>query len=152
MQFSFFYPLSHAPRAALILGISGLIPFIALTFFAGYLAITWYAFWMQLLAQYAALILSFVGALHWGYAVMSKTQGLRAWVQYGWSVVPSLVGWTALQLPVWHALRLLAAMLVLSYVMDRKLAMQHDTPNWLMPLRALLTSVGSLSLLIASFI
>lgn len=43
---------------------------------------------------YAASILSFLGAVHWGAAMVAP--GPLSRVQYTWSVLPSLLGWTAL--------------------------------------------------------
>ena len=51
---------------------------------------------MLALVAYAAVILSFLGAVHWGFALMSSaTPGVqRARLALG--VVPSLVGWVGL--------------------------------------------------------
>ena len=60
---------------AWVFGLAGLIPFVGL---AGIMAVGpahWYAASQVLLSQYGALILSFVGALHWGYAVQQEVKG-----------------------------------------------------------------------------
>jgi hypothetical protein len=48
------------------------------------------------LVNYGAVILSFVGALHWGFAMtvqdMSAEQGRDRFI---WSVIPALIAWIA---------------------------------------------------------
>ena len=128
------------PAPALVLGVGGLAPFVGFALLAA-LEPTWYAYWLNALALYGAVILSFVGALHWGYAVRRDARGASGWMQVGWSVLPALVAWASLQLPVWTGLRVQAAMLVACFVMDRILARIDPVPSWLMQLRAVLTLV-----------
>ncbi|MEO6564439.1 MAG: DUF3429 domain-containing protein [Casimicrobiaceae bacterium] len=135
--------------APLVLGAGGVAPFVGLGLLAA-LESAWYAYWLNALALYGAVILSFVGALHWGYAVRRDARGASAWMQYGWSVLPSLVAWASLQLPVWTSLQVQAAMLVACLVMDRVFARVDSVPSWMMQLRALLTVVATLSLVGAS--
>ena len=109
-----------------------------------------YSGWLlHALALYGAVICTFVGALQWAYAIQGRTQ--LPWLQYGWSVVPSLVAWAAALLPGWLALRLLALLLLACYLADRYFAEVVRLPPWFMRLRGLLTSVGSVMLLLASF-
>ncbi|MEP7208735.1 MAG: DUF3429 domain-containing protein [Casimicrobiaceae bacterium] len=138
-----------APGAAVALGVGGLVPFVALALLA-VLVPQWYAIWLDALATYGAVILAFVGALHWGYALRAGTSGPRAWLQYGWSVVPALVGWLSLQTPVWTCLRLQAAMLVACLAVDRAMRRIEPFPTWFMRLRALLTVVAVAALAGAS--
>ena len=149
---NFFSALRAAPPPAVVLGFAGLIPFVGLALLVAFVPVPWYAFWLGTLSYYGALILSFVGALHWGYAVHSGVRGARAWMQYGWSVLPCLLGWMSLQLPVWTALRLQAAALLVCYSFDRMMARSQSLPVWLLPLRATLTAIGATSLLFASLV
>lgn len=140
------------PAPTLVLGIGGLAPFVGLALLA-VLVPTWYAIWLDALAKYGAVILAFIGAVHWGHAMRSDAQGRAAWLRYGWSVLPALVGWLSLQLPVWSSLRLQAAMLVTCLAVDR--AMQrvdprHPFPVWYLRLRLALTLVAAGALLAAS--
>jgi hypothetical protein len=84
-------------RIATLLGNLGLVPFFALAVLA------W--FWPAELAvrvdfalvAYAACILSFLGAVHWGLALAHPELDKRAsWNAFGWGVLPSLLGWLAL--------------------------------------------------------
>ncbi len=55
----------------------------------------------HLLLSYGAVILSFLGGLHWGRVITSPNANGRsdfAWLI--WSVCPSLLGWVSLLLPV----------------------------------------------------
>jgi len=143
--------LASAPRPALVLGLGGLIPFLILTALAIWLPQYGYAYWLATLAQYGAVILSFVGALHWAFAVQDHERGARAWARYGWSVVPAVIGWMSLQLPVWTSLRVQAAMLVVALGADRLLSPLSTLPRWITPLRYLLSVVASACLAVASY-
>ncbi len=144
--------LRATPLAALVLGLGGLIPFVALTALAVWLPQFGYAYWLATLAQYGAVILSFVGALHWAYAVRGGDQGVRAWMSYGWSVVPALIGWASLQLPVWTSLRVQATTLVLALGADRLLRSPPTPPVWLAPLRYVLTVGAAACLAVSSYV
>ncbi len=144
--------LRAAPVPAVVLGFGGLIPFVGLALLVAFVPVPWYAFWLGALSFYGALILSFVGALQWGYAVRSGVRGARAWMQYGWSVLPCLIGWLSLHLPVWTALRIQAVALLACYSFDRIMARADALPEWMLPLRAVLTAVGAGSLLFASLV
>ena len=78
-----------APSPAVVLGFGGLIPFVGLALLVAFVPLPWHAFWLGTLHYHGGLILSFVGALHWGYAVHSGVRGTRAWMEYGWSVLPA---------------------------------------------------------------
>lgn len=84
------------PPIALALGLLGLLPFIAgglgsLAFRDPLRA----ARALEALIAYGAVILSFLGAVHWGLALEEET-GLAQGARYGLGVVPALVGWVAL--------------------------------------------------------
>jgi hypothetical protein len=96
------------------------------------------------------VILTFVGALHWSYALKRSASGAGAWLQYGFSVAPATVAWLSLLFPVWTALRLQAAGLLLCYVFDRSMARHDPVPEWFLRMRAGLTLLGAASLVLAS--
>lgn len=146
---SYLRALLRAPAAALVLGFGGLVPFVflALNATTGVGLEAGHA--RLLLADYGALILSFVGALQWAYAVREEDTGLNAWRRFGWSVVPALLAWGALQLPVTGALRVLAVGLLVALAMDFRLRPARLVA-WLMPLRSVLSGVGSACLWLGS--
>jgi hypothetical protein len=94
------------PFPARLLGPAGLIPF------AGLAGAAWLG-WppaLPALAAYGATILAFLGAVHWGLALRAPEAERRAdWPRLGLGVVPALVAWVALLLPLPVGLLVLAA-------------------------------------------
>ncbi len=131
------------------LGAAGLFPFFALA------ALIWLpgvpqAPVTQALLGYGAVILSFVGALHWGLAMAAAPHNPPLTARlYLWSVVPALVGWLALLLPAAPAVAVLIAGLWLHYAQDRRLTRVIALPDWYLPLRLSLTSAANLALVLA---
>lgn len=136
-------------RNAVALGLSGLIPFILLFMAAKFgppdLRETG-ALW---LSQYAAIICTFVGALHWGIALRSERIEAET-LRLVYSVLPALYAWMALQLPTALALRALAGCLVLCLTADFFFLGQQPWPHWFLRLRITLTAVAATVLLAAS--
>ncbi|MFM7273581.1 MAG: DUF3429 domain-containing protein [Gammaproteobacteria bacterium] len=137
------------PTPALVLGAGGLIPFVS---GAALQVMTHDPRVMPLLASYGAVILSFVGALHWGYAVRDTPSGAGAWLRFGWSVVPALMAWVCLMLPAAVGVLMLAGALSTSLAVDEVFVRHMKMPVWLMPLRRALTAVGAGSLVIAALV
>lgn len=127
------------------LGYGGLLPFVALA------GVGWWApsapLWNTALLGYGAVILSFVGALHWGFAMalggLTEAQRTRCFV---WSVVPSLLAWPALLLPAAGGAALLIAGFALHLLQDHRLASRAALPGWYLPLRWRLTITASVCL------
>ena len=134
-----FPPLQPLPSAVPWLGYGGLVPFFGLCVLVigGVGDATQ---WTQAVLAYAAVILSFVGALHWAFAMLlpalSPAETNRAYV---WSTVPALVGWLGMLIPPGLALPILCAAFVVHFLMDRQLAARHPLPPWYLPLRRRLT-------------
>jgi len=142
--------LAPASTPALALGIGGLIPFVGLAALAAFGPGAWRDQSLTALAGYGAVILSFVGALHWAYALKRSPGQGEAWLQYGYSVAPALAAWLTMLLPVTMALRLQAVGLLVSYLFDRGMARYDPVPKWFLRMRAVLTLVGAASLGLAS--
>jgi len=115
-----------------IIGYCGLIPFVGLSI--------WYAmttnspqagFVLSALLAYAAIILSFVGAIHWGRSLhephMVKSNLLQLI-----SVIPTLLGWVALLVPPQAGLMILIVSFVLIYLFDR---FQYKDLYWMQKIR-----------------
>ena len=97
---------------------------------------------VQMLATYAAVVLSFLGAIHWGLAMrLGAAAPVSLW---GWGVAPALLAWVgAMMLP--HAgLVLLGLGLVACYLVDRRVYPRHGLAGWL-TLRFRLTAVAALA-------
>ncbi|XP_014785343.1 transmembrane protein 69 [Octopus bimaculoides] len=97
MATSILKELRHAPTPALVLGISGLIPFVS---FPVYMFMSDVYMPEMALAQatYGAVILSFLGGVRWGTAISYSSIIKPDWNNLGQAVVPSLAGWSAIQL------------------------------------------------------
>lgn len=135
--------------SALWLGIAGLLPFFFLASTALLEPALRVAVHMPLVA-YGAVILAFVGALHWGIALVlpTATDRQRIFLML-WSVVPALLAWAAVLLPVGLDLALLIAAFWIHFAFDYQLAQQQPIPRWYLPLRIILTVGATLSLVAA---
>jgi hypothetical protein len=145
-------------RIATLLGNLGLVPFFVLAI------LTWLPWRNDVSLQvqialvgYAAVILSFLGAVHWGLALANP--GLNkagSWNSLGWGVIPALLGWLALLMlvlgiPSALVLAFLIGDLLLVRVVDGQLVRLYPTPvpSWYLALRTRLTLGASLCLLAA---
>lgn len=143
--------MNLTPRTVALLGYGGLLPFAA-SALGLLLAPAYQAFWQTALLGYGAVILSFVGALHWAFAMQTEDPA-RASALYVWSVVPSLAGWVALLLPsllAQEGMALAALLLIVAYgghyLQDRQLARLQPLPGWYLPLRLRLSTGAVLAL------
>jgi hypothetical protein len=145
-------------RIATLLGNLGLLPFFVLAL----LCWPWTGAALprlQLaLVGYAAVILSFLGAVHWGLALANPgLNKAQSWNVLGWGVVPSLLGWLALLMlvlgmPAVIVLVFLIGDLLLVRVVDGLLVRLYATPvaGWYLALRTRLTLAAAACLLIAA--
>lgn len=143
-------PLANVSRPARIatgLGLLALVPFLV-----GALAI-----WLVdpplragaslALAAYAAVVVSFIGAIHWGLGFRQPQPATSLFV---WGVVPSIVGWIAVLAPSRPGLVLQALMLAVCYLVDRHVYVREQVATWL-PLRRNLTVPAALCCLFGAF-
>lgn len=139
------------PRTVAWLGYGGLLPFLVLTP-ASLLDHHHGVVWSDALYAYGAIILSFIGALHWGLAMglPELTERQRS-ARFTWSVVPALIAWPAVLLSPPLAAPLLVIGFVAHYLQDRRLASQAALPQWYLPLRFRLSSVAVICLTAGAF-
>ena len=144
-------PRRRIPTQALILGTGGAIPFVAFAL-AAWFAPPAFAAWVQrALVTYAMVVLAFVGALHWGFTMMTTEMTERErWTWMSWSVVPALAAWGAGILPFRPAVLLLVVTFVVHLVFDHRMAHVSGLPGWYLRLRRALTLVAVLALVGAS--
>lgn len=124
------------------MGFGGLIPFVVL---AAVLLLSPPAqsAWMGLaLLGYAAVIASFLGAIHWGLVMRDASQ--QSLGLLGWGVLPSLLAWAALLAGPGAGLFLMAALLWACFAVDRVVYPRFEVQGWL-PMRFVLTCVASAS-------
>ncbi|MCC2615480.1 DUF3429 domain-containing protein [Aestuariibacter halophilus] len=101
------------PKTALGFALAGLLPFVLCP-----LLITLgspVTLWRDVFTDYSAIILSFLGGIHWWHALQSPAPSPR---QLPFAMLPSLVGLLALQLPQGLAWWLLMASFMLVLVAD----------------------------------
>ncbi len=132
-------------RWAAWLGYAGLLPFLAGALLVWLVSAEAHPYVTLMLSAYAAVIVSFLGAIHWGIGfVMSATGQAGAAVHFRWGVVPALVAWPALVMPPSAGLVVQGVMLVGCYLADRMLYPRHGLAAWL-TLRFRLSSVAALA-------
>jgi hypothetical protein len=146
---------AHLPALAWLLGLAGLLPFLG----AGLLALgndpVAAGRGLGALVAYGAVILAFLGGVHWGTALAEpvgypapQTAGIQR-ARLGLGVVPSLVGWVALLLPqalpepsgAWAALALLIAGFAGTTTVESRAARRGLLPRRYMLLRWLLSAI-----------
>jgi hypothetical protein len=138
----------NLPPLARQLGYAGLIPF-GMCALALWLADASYKPMLhQALVAYAAVILTFVGAFHWGLALARHADGRDMPVAWAWSVVPALVAWAALLLPLHYASPFLSITLIVCWVVDRALLRHEPFAGDFMRLRTHLTFAAWLCIVV----
>jgi steroid 5-alpha reductase family enzyme len=120
------------------LGLAGLIPFLlpALAALLGlYSAAATLVF-----AHYSAIILSFLGGVHWGIAMSTSASSKR---QLGWSMLPSVLAISALLLSWFIDITAILALLALGHLFwlnyERRQFEQQASADWYVELRRQLT-------------
>lgn len=140
-----------AIRTAWLLGLAGLLPFAGAAL-ASLAAPGWQEAALLALRAYGAVILSFLGAVHWGFALQPEVgqegAGPRRLIL---GVIPSLLAWIALLLPIGLALGLLALALVAMAAVEQWGAAEALVPRNYMLLRWIL-SLGATACLIAALL
>ena len=143
---------SRVKHWAWLLGLAGLIPFVAHTAAVLMMAppFNFVAVSSQIL--YAALIRTFVGGLHWGVLLVAGDAFSRSQIilRLVWSVTPSLYAFWFAQITHPKPLLYLAGGLVAALIVDAWL--YSNSPGTqlgqFLPLRVVLTTVASLCLLV----
>jgi hypothetical protein len=134
--------LKEVPVPALVLGFAGLIPFVALVPpIVSMLPLpeALFAVHAEAQAAYAAVIVTFLGAVHWGLAMANYSAKDKAnkitftTLRYVWSVIPSLVAWPALLLPPAPKFAVLIFSLGLILGVDVIFTRMKLVPSWYAP-------------------
>lgn len=136
------------------LGHAGLIPFVLLALLLWLLDGHQQAFVAIAMAGYAALIVTFLGGVHWGLAwslghsSLPVPPGLRRQLML-WGITPSLLAWPGLLMPPHAGLAWLGFLVILCYLADRTLYPRAGLQSWL-TLRFRLTAIASTSCFIGA--
>jgi len=140
------------PRLAWLLGLGGLLPFLgaAIVVLAG--PPSWQAVALASLTNYGAVILAFLGAVHWGFAlplIGPPPSAMAARLALG--VVPALVGWVALLLPHTAGQAVLAAGILLTLSVEGGAARHGAVALSYLRLRSVLSAGAAAALLVGAF-
>lgn len=133
--------LSSPSTTAWRLASAGLLPFVGAALLVWLVREDVHAYVALALSAYAAVVLGFLGGVHWGLAMRQATPPLAA---LGWGVVPALVAWPAAVMPPSAGLVIHGVMLLVSYAVDRQLYPALGAAGWL-TLRFRLSAVAALS-------
>ncbi|QEL65788.1 hypothetical protein OTERR_23120 [Oryzomicrobium terrae] len=138
------------PVAVRWLGFGGLVPFFTLVGAMALFGTDYRGFLLFVLVSYGAVILSFVGALHWAFAMTAAADqpAIRTRL-LAWSVVPALCAWAAMVLPAGFDLILLVTMFWVHFAVDAVWARRLGLPSWYVTLRTVLTVGATLALTLA---
>jgi Protein of unknown function (DUF3429) len=139
-------PAALPPDAlGLRLGYAGLLPFVFGALLAWLVHPEVHPFVLSSLAAYAALIVSFLGGIHWGLGLLRREAGSARFV---WGIAPMLLAWLGLLMPSDAGLTVQGVLLIVCYLVDRRIYPELGLQAWL-PLRLRLTGVASVSCFMA---
>ncbi|CAK7274511.1 hypothetical protein SEPCBS119000_006208 [Sporothrix epigloea] len=166
--------LTAVPRESYILGLSGTIPYFATSLSTIYLG--WSLrhpyptestftnsflvshdtaqYWLQLLEPiqlgYGAVILSFLGAVHWGMEYAEKTPNPeRTRFRYGLGVLAPVMAWPTLIMPVHFALTSQFLAFSVMYFADSRATALGWAPQWYGTYRFVLTAIVGSAILVS---
>ena len=132
------------PKLAMLLGYAGLVPFVSGALGIWVTPEGWRVVVLAALLDYAAVILAFMGAIHWGLAMRAENAGEPAQIQ-------PLLGWLAISGGMPSSLALPLCLLAFGglYAADLRAVKLGLAPQWYPSLRRPLTIIVCLSLLVA---
>ena len=136
--------LKSVPKAASWLGGLGLAPFVYFALVVEHLDLGMKVSASFALVAYGAVILSFLGGIHWGLAIASATV---SWSRLGLSTLPSLIAWAALIIPFAQGVLLLAISFACALAIDWRATNVGEAPAWYPKLRWPLTVVTIIALI-----
>ncbi|KAI1120877.1 hypothetical protein F5Y10DRAFT_257546 [Nemania abortiva] len=168
------FSLSDAPKEPYWLGLAGTLPYLGTSVSTVYLAWVLNTPWPApstlvnnlLISQetasnvlaalepiqlgYGAIIISFLGAVHWGLEYTEKTPDqIRTRFRYGIGVVAPIVAWPTLFMPVEFALTTQFAAFVALYFADARATVRGWAPAWYNTYRFALTAVVGVAIVIS---
>ena len=142
---------SPVVRTIALLGYGGLVPFVLLTI-ATALDRENAKFWSDALFSYGSVILTFVGALHWGFALaIAGIPDKQRDAVLIWSVVPALIAWVALLFDGVATGYVLILGFAIHYWQDTRLHNGGFLPPWYLPLRFQITIVACICMSLGTY-
>lgn len=113
--------------AGRLLGYAGLLPFVALAVLSFIVSSVHRPIIIFSLLAYGATIICFLGAIHWGLTMVESNPNKQ---QLVWGVVPSLLAWVSLMIPVDFGLLIVASVLLLCLIVDYKIYPHFGLSQW----------------------
>ncbi|KAL8728079.1 MAG: hypothetical protein Q9181_005468 [Wetmoreana brouardii] len=162
------FKLNDVPREALVVGMAGVLPYLATSLSTVYLAwdinhaaLDGKGFLLSgqsaelllhiiepLQVGYGAVIISFLGAIHWGFE-WAKYHGTHGYRRYAIGIVAPAVAWPTLLLPVEYALIAQFSAFTFLYFADARAVVRGWAPSWYSTYRFVLTFIVGASLVIS---
>ncbi|GKT66281.1 mitochondrial inner membrane protein 1 protein [Colletotrichum tofieldiae] len=168
------FNLSEVPREPYALGLAGTLPYLATSLSTVYLSwdlnVEWPStstfanhiymnhesaqYWLNLLEPiqlgYGAVIISFLGAVHWGMEYAEKTpHPRRTPFRYGMGVLAPMIAWPSLLMPIEYALTSQFAAFTFLYLADTRAKNKGWTPQWYGVYRFVLTAIVGASIFVS---
>ena len=135
-------PSTVPPNAtALRLGYLALLPFVLGALLVWGVRADAHAYATAALSAYAAVVVAFLGGIHWGLAMRQQRPSSTL---FTWGIVPALVACVAVVMQPYAGLVIHGVMIVACYLVDRKVYPVQGIARWL-TLRFRLSAIASLS-------
>jgi len=134
-------------QLAIRLGIAGLIPFILLSLSCWLVHPDWLGHFIKGQLSYGIGILSFLGGIHWGAALLlDRRDDAQSRQSLIWGVIPSVIAWFSMTYIGTGFLVQMVAFIV-AYKVDKGLYTEYQMPAWFLQLRYKLTVLVLMALL-----
>ncbi|KAK4154800.1 hypothetical protein C8A00DRAFT_14089 [Chaetomidium leptoderma] len=168
------FALATVPREVYALGLAGTLPYLATSvstvflswnlntelptqsnFINGFLfshdsALHWLRILEPIQVGYGALIISFLGAIHWGLEFAEKLPAHdRTRFRYGIGVLAPAMAWPTILLPIEWALTTQFAAFCALYLADSRATVKGWAPPWYGTYRFVLTAVVGTAILVS---
>lgn len=168
------FALGSVPREPFALGLAGTIPYLVTSLSTLYLswnlnterpaasnfinsillehdtASDWLALLEPIQVGYGAVIISFLGAIHWGLEFGEKqTASGRTAFRYGAGVLAPAMAWPTIFMSVEWALTTQFAAFIAMYLTDSRATFRGWVPSWYATYRFVLTSIVGAALVIS---
>lgn len=137
------------PGLAVGFAFAALVPFVTGALGLWVTPEAWRLWVMEEYLAFAAVILAFMGAIHWGLAMRAEEGSELAPMQLGLSVIPPLLGWFALSLPINFAIPVFFFAFGTLYFADIWAVQQGLAPAWYTSLRRPVSLVIICSMIVA---
>lgn len=129
-------------RLAHILSISALVPFVLLSLGCWIVHPGWLGDVVRGQLSYGIAILSFLGGIHWGAALLTgDMSGEQTKKVLLWGMAPAVLAWVAVLVDVGLGFLISMGCFIFAYRFDKRMYPQYHLPEWLLKLRYRLTCV-----------